>query len=158
MAVVNSYNYSKPKNYVNVNIGGGNQSQSPMQTASQRSRESEKTDQYLEQRVMSAKPEELTYMLYEGMVRFLKKAIMALDAKDYEKVHNNAVKTQKIIEELRSTLNMEIPISENLDSLYEYLDFKVFEANVDKSRELFEEALSIAEEFKETWKAAFHLS
>lgn len=158
MAVLNSYNYSKPKNYVNVNIVDKNAMPERADAASAaKARETEKTDQYLEQKVLSAKPEELTYMLYEGLVRFIKKALIMLEGKEYEKVHNNTVKALDIVTELRSTLNMEIEISSHLDSLYEYLEFKLFGADIDKDAALYEEALVIAEDFKETWKQAFHL-
>lgn len=155
MSVLNSYNYTKPKNFININIGSVGKPGANLPQA--RTREQEMTDQYLEQKVLSAKPEELTYMLYEGLVKFIKKALIALDSKDYEKVHNNAMRANDIVGELRSTLNMEVGISDNLDRLYEYLEFKLVEANVDKDKELFEDALSIAQEFKETWREAFNL-
>lgn len=160
MAVLNSYNYSKPKNYVNVNIG---QKAAPQMNsgnapgAANASNTMKEADYYLEQKVMSAKPEELTYMLYEGLVRFIKKAIMALETNEIVKIHNHTLKAQKIVNELRSTLNMEIEISSNLDSLYEYLEFKLVQANIEKDRQPFEEALEIAEELKDAWRTAFRL-
>ncbi len=156
MAVLNAYNYSKPKNFVNVNIGNINAAP-PAVAVPAKSREQDKADQYLEQRVLSAKPEELTFMLYEGLVRFIKKAIIAVDANDAEKAHNNCVRALNIISELRSTLNLEVEMSGGLDSLYEYMEFKLFDADVDKSREAFEDVLAIATEFKDTWKSAFGL-
>lgn len=155
MAILNSYNYSKPKNYVNVNIG---QKPAAAPMPSQAPSVSRETDQYLEQKVMSARPEELTYMLYEGLVRFIKKAMLALEQRDIVKIHNNTVKAQNIVTELRATLNMEIEMSTGLDSLYEYVEFKLLSANVEKDKTLFEEALQVAEELKETWRTAFRLA
>lgn len=154
MAILNSYNYSKPKNYVNVNIGQ-KPTVFPSPVAASTNKE---TDQYLEQKVLSAKPEELTYMLYEGLVRFIKKAMLALDGNDIVKIHNNTVKAQNIITELRSTLNMEIGISAGLDSLYEYMEFKLLSANVEKDSKLYEEALTVAEELKDVWRRTFKLA
>ena len=62
-----------------------------------------------------------------------------------------------IFDELRNTLNMDIPLSESLDALYEYLTFKLVNANVDKSEQQYNEALEIAESFKDTWKEAFSI-
>lgn len=155
MAILNSYNYSKPKNYVNVNIGQKTNPTPPTNSVASVNKE---TDQYLEQRVMAAKPEELTYMLYEGVVRFIKKAMLALEQRDIVKIHNNTVKAQNIVTELRATLNMEVEMSEGLDSLYEYMEYKLFQANVEKDKKLFEEALEVAEELKETWRTAFNLA
>lgn len=156
MAILNAYNYSKPKNFVNINIGNIS-SAAPVAAVAAKSKDQDRAEQYLEQRVLSAKPEELTFMLYEGLVRFIKKAMLSIESKDMEKAHNNCIRALNIISELRSTLNMEMELSESLDSLYEYLEFKLFEADVEKDAGMFVEALEIATEFKDTWKAAFGL-
>ncbi len=160
MAVLNSYNYSKPKNFVNVNIKPLEDSKgdSPIPVDKKVSNDQVKTNQYLEQRVISAKPEELTYMLYEGLVKFIKKAILALEERDIEATHINAMRAFDIVVELRNSLNMDIPMSKELDQLYDYLEFKLFNANIDKDKKLFEESLVIAVEFKNVWKEAFDIA
>ncbi len=159
MALLNSYNYTKPRNHVTINIKTAEAPKPRALTGFPvKKREESKTEQYLEQRVLSAKPEELTYMLYEGLVRFITIASLAMDEGDIEKINNNAVKAQNILVELRVTLNMDIPISKELDSLYEYMEFKLTEANVAKDKKLFEEVLQMAIEFKSTWKEAFNLA
>lgn len=155
MAVINPYNYQKPKNFIQrapiepANAG--------IKESSKETRASDKIDQYLESRIMSAKPEELTYMLYDGLVKFIKKAIIQLEDENYEEVNYNSQRAQAILDELRSTLNMDISISESLDSLYEYMSYKLLMANVEKSKVFFNDALEIAENFKETWKQAFEI-
>ncbi|OJV62460.1 MAG: flagellar export chaperone FliS [Clostridiales bacterium 38-18] len=114
-------------------------------------------DQYLESKIIAAKPEELTYMLYEGMVKFIKKALLFLESGNHEQVNYNTQRAQAIVDELRSTLNMDVPLSVSLDTLYEYLNYKLLLANVDKSESHFNEALEIAENFKDTWKEAFNI-
>lgn len=154
MAVMNPYNYAKPKNFMRVEP-----SKPKVEEVSDTKRNTvnEKMDQYLESRVLSAKPEELTYMLYEGIVKFIKKAMLSIESKNYEQINYNTQRAQAIVDELRNTLNMDIPLSESLDSLYEYLNFKLLNANISKSEKEFEEALEIAESFKETWKEAFNI-
>ncbi len=154
MAVMNPYNYSKPKNFVRV------EPQKSLMTSVGDSKPNaigDKMDQYLESKIIAAKPEELTFMLYEGLVKFIKKAMLTLEANNYEQVNYNTQRAQAIVDELRSTLNMDIPLSESLDALYEYLNFKLLNANVGKSEEQFNEALEIAENFKDTWKEAFNI-
>ena len=153
MAVMNPYNYSKPRNFIRVEP----QSQKEVVTPAfvNRSSVSDKMDQYLESRVLTAKPEELTYMLYEGLVKFIKKAMLLIESKNYEQVNYNTQRAQAIIDELRSTLNMDIPLSTSLDALYEYLSYKLVNANIEKNEVLFTEALEIAENFRDTWKEAF---
>lgn len=154
MAVMNPYNYTKPRTFIKENSVI-----SPKADLQEVKRDqiSDKMDQYLESKIIAAKPEELTYMLYEGMVKFIKKAMLTLETKNYEQVNYNTQRAQAIVDELRSTLNMDIPLSESLDALYEYLGFKLLNANIGKSEEQFIEALEIAENFKDTWKEAFNI-
>lgn len=156
MAVMNPYNYQKPKNFIPK---APTASMNADTTSLKReTRTTDKIDQYLESRIMSAKPEELTYMLYDGLVKFIKKSIIQLDEEKYEEVNYNSQRAQAILDELRSTLNMEIPISQSLDSLYEYMSYKLLMANIEKSKDFFNDALEIAESFKETWKEAFGIT
>lgn len=153
MAILNPYNYSKPKNQVAKPVLESVQASNTKANKTV----NDKMDQYLESRVLSAKPEELTYMLYEGLVKFIKKAILSLENKNLEKVNENAIKAQAIVSEFRSTLNMEIELSESLDSLYEYMERQLLEANLKKDLAIFEEVLSMAEDFRDTWKMAFNI-
>ena len=152
MAVMNPYNYSKPKNFMRMERVEASGSEV---IDVKKNSVADKMDQYLESKILSAKPEELTYMLYEGMVKFIKKAMLHLESKNYEQVNYNTQRAQAIIDELRQTLNMDIPLSQSLDSLYDYLNFKLMEANIHKNEQEFNDALEIAENFKDTWKQAF---
>lgn len=154
MAVMNPYNYSKPRNFMILDKQE-TLKQEPIEA--KRNTVNDKMDQYLESKILAAKPEELTFMLYEGIVKFIKKAMIAVEAKNYEGVNYNTQRAQAIIDELRSTLNMDIPISQSLEALYEYLSFKLVNANIEKNEALFIEALEIAENFKDTWKEAFSI-
>lgn len=154
MAIMNPYNYSKPRNFINTSPSAVKAMQ---QVNAVKPTSNASMDQYLENRIISAKPEELTYMLYEGLVKFIKKAQLNLETRNYEQVNYFTQRAQAIVDELRSTLNMDIPIAANMDSLYEYLGFKLVNANIEKSTALFDEAIEIAEEFKQSWREAFGL-
>ena len=152
MAVMNPYNYTKPRTFMSVEP---KEAGKPVSEEVKRSAVNDKMDQYLESKILAAKPEELTYMLYEGIVKFIKKANLSLESKNYEQVNYNTQRAQAIVDELRQTLNMDIPLSQSLESLYDYLNFKLMEANIHKSEKEFGDALEIAENFKDTWKEAF---
>ena len=53
---------------------------------------------YLRTKVMTATPEQLQMMLYDGALRFGEQARVALQAKDYEKSYTAISKVQKILE------------------------------------------------------------
>ena len=69
--------------------------------------------------IAASKPEELTLMLYNGLVRFLAQAKKALEEKNLEESHKNLVRAQDITVEFQSTLDMSYEISKNLFLLYE---------------------------------------
>ncbi len=153
MAMLNPYNYQRPQKPINLKrpapaakpVGGKQQNGQG------------KADPYLEQRVMGAKPEELTLMLYEGAIKFLKQAQIFLGDKKLDKVNNSIQRAEDIIVELRATLNMDIALSENLDSLYEYMLSRLMDANLDKDHEILEEVIGLVTELKDTWKEAMAL-
>lgn len=146
MALLNPYNYSKPKGAVTKMKAKPKKVEQQTVATSQ--------DKYLEQRVMSASPEELTLMLYEGAVRFAKRARTFNDMEDIEKTSNALIRTQAIISELQSTLDTSIEISTQLDMMYDYILRRLAEANINKDSEIIDEAMELIEELKDTWKEA----
>lgn len=110
--------------------------------------------QYAQNQVNTAPPEELTLMLYKGAVKFITLAIKALDDKSVEGAHINIVKAQDIYYELLSTLDQKYDISKNLASLYDYLIDLLIRANLKKDKALLEDALEMAKEFADVWEEA----
>lgn len=150
MAMRNPYNYSKPQNPVAPPA----QLAKKAQVAPAMAYQQNKTGDYLAQKVMSARPEELTLMLYEGLVKFVKQAQLYIDNKDIENTHRVLLRAQAIVEELDETLDMAYEVSRGLRSLYLYIEDKLIDANLKKNRKYLDEALPICEELKETWKEA----
>lgn len=114
--------------------------------------------QYLQNSVMSASREELTLLLYNGAVKFIRQAMKAIEEKDVQGAHNAIIRTQDIISELRGTLNMDLEISGSLASLYEYLSRRLVEANLKKDNEVLDEVLNLVGELRDTWAAAMKLA
>ena len=75
---------------------------------------------YKRQQVMTATPEALTLMLYNGCLKFIKEGVEALAEKNYEASNISLQKAQNIISEFRITLNMDYEISHQLMPLYNY--------------------------------------
>lgn len=154
---MNPYNYSKPK-HINVAKPLGMQAVNVNKSnAEENSKENTVKNAYLEQRIMSAKPEELTYMLYDGLVKFIKKSIMFCEDKKYDKVNYNSLRAQAIIDELRMTLDMNIEVAQGFDDLYEFAMHSMVQGNIKKEISHFEAALKVAEGFRDSWKEAFEI-
>lgn len=154
MAMQNIYNYERPKVMPRVM----NNIESKSQYNGNARRESTKTDNYLEQKIMSAKPEELTLMLYEGMVRFIKQAMLYNEQKNIEKTNNSIQRAQDIVTELNITLDKSYEVSTNLELMYDYMTRRLMDANIQKDSKILEEVLGYADDLKNTWKQAMTLA
>lgn len=107
---------------------------------------------YQGNRVNTASPAELTLMLYDGAVKFCNIAIGALENGDKEKANTNLIKAQKIIVEFRSTLDFKYPVAQQFDIVYDYIYRRLVEANINKDKDIAEEALKYIREMRDTWK------
>ena len=115
-------------------------------------------DQYKENSVYTATPEELTMMLFNGLVKFLMQAQNAIEAKNIEKSNNSIIRAQAIVKEFQSTLDMNYEVSKNLDSIYDYMYRRLVEANIKKDNSIIEEVLGYAKELRDTWATAMKLA
>jgi flagellar secretion chaperone FliS len=107
---------------------------------------------YQQNSVMTASPQELTLMLYNGCLKFIKLAKKAMDEKDFQGKNTNMIKAQAIIQELRSTLNPEVEISTNMEQLYEYMYTRLIDANMKNDLATLEEVEGHVVELRDTWK------
>ncbi len=117
-----------------------------------------KYEQYSNNKIMTASPAELTLMLYEGAVKFCNIAIMGIEQKDVEKAHNNIVKTERIIQYLRETLNMKYVVAQDFENIYVYLEQRLVEANIKKNKDILEEVCEHLRSVRDTWKEVMRLN
>jgi flagellar biosynthetic protein FliS len=113
---------------------------------------------YQENSVFTATPEELTLMLYNGLVKFIMKAQQSIEKKDIPHANEEIIKAQNIVTELRSSLDLKYDISKQLDALYDFMFFWLIEANVKKDIKKLEEVLVIAKDLRDTWTEAMKLA
>ena len=114
--------------------------------------------QYKENSVFTATPEELTLMLYNGLVKFILQGINAVEEKNIKKANDSLIRCQDIITEFRATLDMDYEISKRLDSIYEYMYRRLVDANIRKDKTILEEVLGYAKELRDTWQEAMRLA
>ena len=53
---------------------------------------------YQNSKVLTASPAELTLMLYEGIIKFINIAIVAIEEKDIAKANTNIMKAERIVD------------------------------------------------------------
>jgi len=113
---------------------------------------------YKQNSVTTASPGELTLMLYNGCLKFLHKAKLAIQEKNIEEKNKNLQKAQSIIGELMSTLNMDVEVSKQLLPLYEFLNRRLIEANIQNDVAIIEEVEGFVTEFRDTWKEVIRIN
>jgi flagellar secretion chaperone FliS len=113
---------------------------------------------YKNNSVNTASPGELTLMLYNGSLKFIHIAKKAIEEKNIELKNTNIQKTQAIVNELMVTLNTDLEVSQNLMSLYDYINRRLTEANVKNDSVILEEVEGLITDFRDTWKEVIQLN
>ena len=109
---------------------------------------------YKRQQVLTATPEQLTLMLYNGCLKFIGEGIEAVKDKKYESANTSLIKAQRIISEFRLTLNMDYEISHQLFPLYNYVYDRLIEGNMKSDTAPLDEAKEIITELRDAWVGA----
>lgn len=111
------------------------------------------TNEYLKTKIMTASPEELQLMLYDGAIRFCEQGRAAIEEKKIEESYRLLVKAQDIILEMCNSLRDEIcpETCSNMRSLYIFVYEKLVKANIEKNVSCVDEALKVIRHMRETW-------
>ncbi|MBI5764616.1 MAG: flagellar export chaperone FliS [Planctomycetes bacterium] len=112
------------------------------------------SNEYLRNAVLTAQPEQLQMMLYDGAIRFGRQAREALLKKDIETACEKLIRVQKIVTEMQNGLRPEInaELCEQLSRLYHFVYQRLLDANLHRDVKALDEALQILEHQRETWR------
>jgi flagellar protein FliS len=103
--------------------------------------------------IQTADQRTLILMLYDGLLRFLQKSIVKMEAREIEAAHNYLVRSREIVAELLATLRPEKAgeIGNNLKRLYVYAFNRIVEANLRKDPQMVREVIKIVTTLREGW-------
>jgi len=109
---------------------------------------------YLRTKVLTATPEQLQLMLYDGAIRFAEQARPALQERKLEQSHTLITRAQKIVTELITTLKHEVnpELCAKLAGLYRYVYRKLVDANLKRDVEALDEAVRLLRYQRDTWQ------
>jgi len=109
--------------------------------------------EYLRNAVLTATPERLHLMLYDGAIRFTRQGIEGLQQKKWEEAFNGFSRAQKIVLEMLNSLNYDVDkdLCTRMAGLYNFIYRKLLEASVQRQAASANEALRILEFQRETW-------
>ncbi len=103
--------------------------------------------------VEGASPHKLIQMLMQGCLRRIAEAKGAIQRGDMALKGEAIGKAMNIVSGLQASLNKEVPaaLPQQLDSLYDYLQRRLLEANMKNSVELLDEVAELMRTVKEGW-------
>ncbi len=103
--------------------------------------------------VVDADPHRLIQLLLDGALERMAMAKSRITAKDYEGKNNLLNKSIEIVGGLRGFLNHDKggELSKNLEALYDYIERRLFEANVRNDVTMIDECGKLLREVKLGW-------
>jgi flagellar protein FliS len=108
-------------------------------------------DTYLRMQVNTAASWELTALLFNGCIKFMKQALDAMQNNNFEMKNKNIKKATDIINELSFTLDKNYEVAHGLASLYEYMNDKLFMANMKLDTASLTECIDLMTDLRDTW-------
>ncbi|MQA00603.1 MAG: flagellar export chaperone FliS [Dehalococcoidia bacterium] len=98
---------------------------------------------------------ELVLLLYDGLLQRLQGAVEALEARDYAQANGLLVRSQEIVLELISSLDMDSgEIARQLAPLYEYHYQRLLTANLQKDAGAVREVIRLVTPVRDAWAHA----
>lgn len=111
---------------------------------------------YLRTKIMTASPEELRLLLFDGCLKFCRqgKHELTQDKPNFEAIYENFMRAQKIVLELSTSLNHQAnpELCEKLSALYTYVYRLMVDANLERDAKKADEAIQLLEYERETWQ------
>ncbi len=108
---------------------------------------------YLRTKILTATPEQLQLMLYDGAIRFIDQGRAALEQKQFDRSYEALTRAQNILLELNCSLRPDVApeMCRNLSALYTFLYLRLVEANISHDAASLEDAARLLRYQRETW-------
>lgn len=113
-------------------------------------------NQYQQNQVSTASPEQILLMLYDGAIRFTRRAITGIEEDQPEQKMSGVSKAMAIIAEFSNSLNHDIggQIAEDLDALYDFMMRELTSANINNDVQKLRNVETLLVDLRQTWGEA----
>jgi len=117
-------------------------------------------NQYQNNQILNASPEQILIMLYDGSIRFCRQAMLAMDAGQKTLQAEKISRAMAIVCEFSNTLNFEVggEIAADLDALYAFMVRELTRANIKNDRKALETVADLLAGLRETWVDAIEIN
>ena len=118
------------------------------------------TQQYQQNQILTASPEQILIMLYDGAIRFTRQAMAGIEAGNKQQRREGISRAMAIISEFANTLDHNVggEIAENLDGLYAFMNRQLSEANLDEDIEKLKVVEHLLTDLRQTWSEAISIA
>jgi|SRR5690349_6358386 flagellar secretion chaperone FliS len=107
---------------------------------------------YREAAVMTASPEQLVVMLYDGAGRFLRQAEGSMSQGAWLQAGERLTRAEAILDELLATLDMDAgEIAERLQAIYIFCKTRLIEARIERDPVRIEQVARLMAELRGAW-------
>lgn len=107
---------------------------------------------YKKNQINTASSENLVLMLYDGARKFISRAIKSLKDENIQEANRNLIRSQDILSELMAGINFEAgELAQSLFTVYEYMHYRLIQANLKKDIQYAEEVLVMIEDLRLVW-------
>ena len=107
---------------------------------------------YREASIMTASPEQLVVMLYDGAGRFLRQAEGSMIEGSWLQASEKLSRAEAIIDELLATLDMDAgDIAERLQAIYVFCKTRLIEARLERDPGRVDQVARLLAELRDAW-------
>jgi flagellar protein FliS len=107
---------------------------------------------YRESAVLTASPEQLVVMLYDGAIRFLRQAEVLSEEGAWPQAVERIGRAQAIVDELLCTLNMDAgELATRLESIYIFCADHLRDARLRKDPNRVRQVMRLLSELRDAW-------
>ena len=113
---------------------------------------------YKEQGINDMTPGELLLLLYDELVKRLVRADLALGKKDYALFEASVDRCLDILRYLDDTLDMQYPISRNLNRLYDYFCYELNRVKAGRNKTELDRVKTMVGELRDSFREAHKIT
>jgi flagellar protein FliS len=107
---------------------------------------------YRDSAILTAPPERLVVMLYDGANRFLLQGAAAMREGDLTLMNDRLRRAEAIITELRQTLDMSAgQVATNLESIYAFCQKLLLESRLKRDPEKIDQTAKLLRDLRDAW-------
>jgi flagellar secretion chaperone FliS len=107
---------------------------------------------YRENSIMTASPEQLVVMLYDGAGRFLRQAEGSMVDGSWLQASEKLSRAEAIIDELLATLDMDAgEVADRLQSIYVFCKMRLIEARIERDPVRVDQVARLLAELRDAW-------